>query len=256
MNKDSGRRQRVLSKKYAAPPIVEAVCEFRLTQDTTWDMVVPGLFYERVRGTFPKREQRIVPEIELTPGPRGLHQQIRTSERIMFFTGDMKNIAQIGHRLLAINVLKPYPSWDGFKPLIEICWSSLNDVVEVKGIERIGLRYINRIELPAENVDLSEYFEFYPFVGQRLPKQMVSFLTGAEFSYVSDRDHCRVQLAPPPGAEGKRILMLDIDYFLARQRGVEIVDAMAWVEEAHNRLEEVFEGCISNKLREMFKEMK
>ncbi|MDI9616551.1 MAG: TIGR04255 family protein [Methanothrix sp.] len=245
-----------MSKRYAAPPIVEAVCEFRLTPDTTWDLVVPGLFYEKVKGTFPKREQRIVQQIDLTPGPTGLQQQIRTSERILFFTEDMKKIAQIGPRLLVINVLKPYPSWDGFKPLIEIGWSSLKDVAEIRGIERIGLRYINRVELPAQNVDLSKYFEFYPFVGRRLPQQMISFLTGAEFSYADDRDHCRVQLAPAPGAEGKSIFMLDIDYFLTRPRGIEIADAIDWVEEAHKRVEEIFEGCISNTLREMFKEVK
>jgi hypothetical protein len=33
---------------------------------------------------------------------------------------------------------------------------------------------------------------------------------------------------------------------------VEVADAIAWVEEAHSRVEEVFEGCITDKLREMF----
>jgi uncharacterized protein (TIGR04255 family) len=36
---------------------------------------------------------------------------------------------------------------------------------------------------------------------------------------------------------------------------VEVVDALAWVEEAHDRVEEVFEGCITDKLREMFEEV-
>jgi uncharacterized protein (TIGR04255 family) len=45
---------------------------------------------------------------------------------------------------------------------------------------------------------------------------------------------------------------LDIEYFLAKPRAVEVADAIAWVEEAHSRVEEVFEGCITDKLREMF----
>jgi hypothetical protein len=32
-------------------------------------------------------------------------------------------------------------------------------------------------------------------------------------------------------------------------------EALAWVEEAHSRVEEVFEGSITDKLREMFEEV-
>ena len=245
-----------MAKKYAKPPIVEAVCEFRLTSETRWDLTVPGLLYERLKGSFPQKEQRMIQEMELTQGPEGLHQQIRTSERIIFFTEDKKMLVQVGPRLLAINVLKPYPHWEGFKPRIEMAWKSLQAAIEVQGLERIGLRYINHIELPAQGGELAEYFEFYPFVGQRLPQQMVSFLAGVEFSYADDRDRCRVQLTPIPGSGGKSLFMLDIDYFLARPGAVEVVDALAWVEEAHNRVEEVFEGCITDKLREMFEEVK
>jgi uncharacterized protein (TIGR04255 family) len=244
-----------MGKKYAKPPIVEAVCEFRLTPETRWDLTVPGLLYERLKGSFPHKEQRMIPEVELIQGPEGLQQQIRTSERIMLFTKDKKMLVQVGPRLLAINVLKPYPHWEGFKPRIEMAWQSLQAAIEVQGLERIGLRYINHIELPAQSVELAEYFEFYLSVGQRLPQQMVSFLAGAEFSYADDRDHCRVQLTPIPGSGGKSLFMLDIDYFLARARAVEVVDALAWVEEAHDRVKEVFEGCITDKLREMFEEV-
>jgi uncharacterized protein (TIGR04255 family) len=197
----------------------------------------------------------MIQEMELTQGPEGLHQQIRTSERIIFFTEDKKMLVQVGPRLLAINVLKPYPHWEGFKPRIEMAWKSLQAAIEVQGLERIGLRYINHIELPAQGGELAEYFEFYPFVGQRLPQQMVSFLAGVEFSYADDRDHCRVQFTRIPASGGRSLFMLDIDYFLARPGAVKPAEALAWVEEAHSRVEEVFEGCITDKLREMFEEV-
>jgi len=217
---------------------------------------VPGLLYERLKESFPQKEQRMIQEVELTQGPEGLQQQIRTNERLLFFTEDRKMLAQVGTRLLVVNALKPYPHWEGFKPRIVMAWKSLQASVEVQGLERIGLRYINHIELPAQGGELAEYFEFYPSVGQRLPQQMVSFLAGVEFSYADDRDHCRVQVAPIPGSGGKSLFMLDIDYFLAQPRAVEVVDALPWVEEAHNRVEEVFEGCITDKLRKMFEEVK
>ncbi len=246
-----------MGRKYKNPPLVEAVCEFRLTPDTPWDLAIPGLFYEEVKDTFTQREQRMVQEVELTQGPQGLQQQIRTSERIVLFTEDKKMLVQLGPRLLVVNALKPYPTWQGFKPQIEMAWEGLQDIVEVRGLQRIGLRYINRIELPAQDMQLAEYFDFYPFIGTRLPQNMVSFIVGAEFSYAEGRDRCRVQLAPTPdSSEEKRAFMLDIDYFLARPRAVQVSDALSWIEDAHNRVEEVFEGAITDRLRELFDEVK
>jgi uncharacterized protein (TIGR04255 family) len=244
-----------MGKKYAKPPIVEAVCEFRLTPETQWDLTIPGLLYEKLKELFPQKEQRVIQEMELIQGPEGWQQQIRSSERIILFTEDRRMLVQVGPRLLAINVLKPYPYWEGFKSRIGMAWENLQVAVEVQGLERIGLRYVNHVELPGQSVELAEYFEFYPFVGPRLPQQMVTFLVGAEFSYADGRDRCRVQLAPIQGSGDKSLFMLDIDYFLAQPRAVKPEEALAWVEEAHTRVEEVFEGSITDKLREMFEEV-
>ena len=245
-----------MDRKYKNPPVVEAICEFRLTQDTPWDLTIPGLFYEKVKANFPHREQRMVQEVELTLEPQGFQQRIRTSERILLFTQDRKLLVQLGPRLLVVNALKPYPTWQGFKPRIEMAWRNLQEVVEVKGLERVGLRYINRVELPVQNMELKEYFEFYPFIGKRLPQQMVSFIASAEFPYVEGRDRCRVQLTPIPATKAgeKGTLVLDIDYFLARPRAVEASTVLTWIEEAHSRVEEVFEGCITDRLRALFEE--
>lgn len=244
-----------MGKKYRNPPIIEAICEFRLTQDTDWDLTVPGLFYERVKEFFPDREQRVVQEVELTQEPQGFQQRIRASERILLFAQDRKTLIQLGPRLLVINVLKPYQTWQAFKFNIEKAWSSLRDVVEVSGVERIGLRYINRIEFPNKNVELEDYFEFFPFIGKRLPQQIASFIVGVEFSYNAERDRCRVQLAQAVGDETKSAVILDIDYFLTHPRAVEVSEVMKWIEEAHCRVEEIFEGCITDKLRAMFEEV-
>jgi len=246
-----------MGRRYANPPIVEAICEFILTAETRWDLTVPGLLYERLKQSFPQKEQRMVQEVELTQGPEGLQQQIRTSERLLFVTEHRNLLVQVGPRLLVVNALKPYPHWEGFKPRIEMVWKSLQETIDVQGLERIGLRYINRIELSAQSIELEEYFEFYPFVGRWLPQRMTSFLVGVEFSYANDRDRCRVQLTPITHSEteGKIAFILDLDYFLARPRGVAVVDVLDWIEEAHSRVEEAFEGCITDKLRVMFEEV-
>ncbi|MGC8825516.1 MAG: TIGR04255 family protein [Anaerolineae bacterium] len=239
--------------KYRNPPIVEAVCEFRLSRDTPWDLTVPGLLYEKLREQFPNREQRLVQEFEISEGPQGIQQQIRSSERIMLFGEDRKMFVQLGPHLLAINVLKPYPTWALFKSKIQLAWESLLTTIEVKGVERIGLRYINRIEIPVAADRIKEYLEFYIFLGEDLPQQMVSFLAGGEFTFASGRDRCRVQLSSMSRESQEQTeLLLDIDYFLARPKELPPGDALDWIEAAHERVECIFEGCITDVLRESF----
>lgn len=52
-----------MGKKYKNPPIVEVVCEFRLSDDTLWDLTIPGLLYEKLKDEFLHREQRLFQEV-------------------------------------------------------------------------------------------------------------------------------------------------------------------------------------------------
>jgi uncharacterized protein (TIGR04255 family) len=242
-----------VSKKYSNPPLIEAVCEFRLTPNTPWDITIPGLLYEQLKVAFPNREQRVVQEVVYVPSPQGLQQQIQIGERIFLFSAEKRLFVQIGPRVLTLNVLKPYPNWNGFRPKIEKVWQSLMHTVEVKGVERIGLRYINKIELLKWSGKLEDYFEFYLFLGKRLPQTMASFIAAVELPYANDRDRCRVQLMDAPfDPPNQKAFFLDIDYFLTQPQAVDTAATLEWVEEAHRQAEEVFEGCINDRLRNLF----
>jgi uncharacterized protein (TIGR04255 family) len=243
-----------MGKKYKNPPIIEALCEFRVTSETQWDLTVPGIIYEQLKESFPGREPRIIQELELIQGPDASQRQIHTRARegVIFFTENKEVLVQVGPHLLSIHVFKPYPHWEGFKPRIEMAWKSLQMAVKIQGLERIALRYINQIELPGQEVRIAEYFEFYPYLGPKLPQNVSLFFAGVYFLYSNDRDLCRIQLYPLAPLREKISFRLDIEYFLAKPRAVEVADAIAWVEEAHSRVEEVFEVCITDKLREMF----
>ncbi|BBM69561.1 TIGR04255 family protein [Rhodothermus marinus] len=241
-----------MAAQYKKPPIIEALCEFRLGQDTEWDLTVPGQFYERVKDQFPHREHRTVQVVEFAFQPQNVQQQIRSEERVLLFTPDRKALVQIGPRLLVVNVLKPYPSWQRFKPLIERAWQALQQVITLRQLERIGLRYINRIEFEASKVDLKVYFDYYLHVGTRLPQEYASFAVQAVFPFAEGRDRCLVRLASAESEQQRSAVILDINYHWARPGAVEITRALEWVEEAHSRVEEVFEGCITDEMRRIF----
>ena len=207
-----------MSKKYANSPIVEAICEFRVTSQSKWDITIPGLVYEKVRKEFPNKEQRFIQRIEASEqSPDGKKHRVSTEERILFLANDRKMFIQLGSRLLAVNCLKPYPMWNGFKPEIENAFDALCNVVDIEGLQRIGLRYINRIEIPSISVNLDHYFAFRPFVGQNLPQVLGNFIVGSTFPSSDEKDVCKVQLTNAICEKpGHSAFLLDLDYFLSQ----------------------------------------
>lgn len=244
-----------MTKKYRNPPLIEAVCEFRLMPDSPWDLTIHGLIYEKIKKTFPHKEQRRIQEVDINQGPKGIEQQVHISERSFFFTNDKRMFVQIGPHLLAINCLKPYPTWLEFRPKIEEAFNALINSIDVKGLERIGHRAINRIEIPLSPVNLDDYFEFRPFLGTRLPQNMRSFIIGCVLPFFNERDFCKVQLTTGVAEMSSHsTFLLDIDYFLAKSEDTSVADALVWVEEAHREVNNIFEGCITDALRKIFQE--
>lgn len=244
-----------MGRKYADPPIVEAVCEFRLPADSDWDLAIPGLVYEQIRDRFPRREQRTIQEVEIVGQKDGFRQEMRANERAVFLTEDKTKFIQVGRHLWAINCLKPYPTWRQFEPVIRQGFEALTDVVKVTSLQRIGLRYINRVEIPHPLVDLEQYFSFRPYIGPELPEDFGNFVVGCIFVFAEGRDACRAQLRDAvPEDPDSSAFILDLDYYLARPQAVPTNEALSWVEDAHSHVEQVFEGCITDRLRQTFGE--
>lgn len=211
---------REMRRTYKKPPIQEVVCEFRFAAGEPWDLTVAGLIYERVRSTFPKRRVLTSVETEVGTGEGEVKQQIRLQERAQFLREDEKAFLQIGPNLLAVNHLAPYPTWEQFVPLVRAGFYAYVEIAKPKGLSRLGLRYINRIEPGGERIALEEYFAFRPFVGESLPQDFGNFRVGVESAYEDGRDWLRLQLATAAGQSGRLAFILDLDYFTAKPGSV------------------------------------
>lgn len=247
-----------MSKKYKNPPIVEAICEFQF-EDSSWDLATPGLVYEKVRNTFPIRRQAERVTVNISASPEQFGPQFGTVSLMQFIRKDEKALLQIGSHLLSVSVLKPYPSWPRFLPLIKRGFNAYRDVVVPKGIHRIGLRYINHIEVPDQGVKLEDFFEFRPYVGPNLPQDFGTFALGVQMPYEKGRDILHVQLASLPRSDAsidKATVLLSLDYFLLKPAEVSLEEAFTWVDIAHSHIEEAFEACLTGNLRHSFKEVK
>jgi uncharacterized protein (TIGR04255 family) len=69
------------------------------------------------------------------------------------------------------------------------------------------------------------------------------------------RDALRLQLASLAGLSVEAAtIILDLDYFLVQPGAVALDEVATWLTNAHARIEEIFEGCITDQLRQNFEE--
>jgi len=244
-----------MGRKYQHPPLIEALCELQFAADTPWDLVSPGLIYEQVREQFPQRRPGRAISLNLSQAGQNFGQEFQVVDRVQFLRSDEHALIQVGPQLLVVNHLKPYPSWEAFRPLIAFALESYRRVIQPTSIHRIGLRYINRITFPQPRILLEDYFELYPRLGPQLPSDHGAMIVGLQFAFAEGRDALALRLqtaAPEP--EGGLAISLDMDYFLAQPGSISVDEAMDWVETAHNQVEATFEASITDMLRAQFGE--
>lgn len=244
-----------MGRNYESPPLIEALCEFRF-DNKQWEMTTPGLFYQEIRSRFPKKREQNVVEMQLSEGPQP-KQEIHgvTTPRIQFFNEDETLLLQIGPGRLIVNCLQPYPKWPDFKKLIFDTFAHYKKVTSVARLERIGLRYINRINLPTEG-NTRTYLNYFPSLPEALTDDSKNFLLRTEIDFEQSNGKLILTLATvTPDEDSRRPLLLDLDFVSIDTQGFAEEAIKTWVEKAHDNIEAAFEAIISDSLRVSFKEV-
>ena len=243
-----------MTTAYSSAPIEEAVCAIHLPQTVNWDMTVPGAFYEKIKANYPIKEVMRGSEISLPVTP-GSIPGMRGIERIKFSSADKKSVVMLEERSIAISRLRPYTSWELLMPQIKTVFETFSQVVDISSLLRVGLRYINRLEVPHDISNIEEYFEFRPRMGKNMAESgPASFMIGVEIPYEEGRDICRVQMMKTlPNDPNNDAYILDLDYFLARPNSLPVEDLYDWVELAHERIGQIFEDSLTESMKATFR---
>ncbi len=242
-----------MGKKYKNPPVVEALCEFQFISDKEWDLTLPGLIYEKVKGNFPEKKQQIGIGVQFRPTEKGFEHKVGPAPpRIQFHKEDKTALIQVAPDLLVVNQLKPYPTWDKFKAMILKNFKTYKEITQLRGLKKIELKYINILEFD-KKIELKDYFQFYPFVPRNLPQLQDSFLDRVEFPDENGKERLILTLASVvPKKPDILSILLDLDYVMATPEYVSLDNVSEWLEKAHEKIEVAFEASITNRTRERF----
>lgn len=232
---------------YKNAPIEEALCEFRFAAGPEWNLTIPGRLHAKVSQRYsgaPRQQNVLNANVAVPDGGAPSVAMNQSFARIQFPTADGTKMLSVGHDMLAVHTLRPYDGWNQFKPRIVEALAAYTDVAEPTGLLRLGVRYINRIELPSDDFD--QFFVAAPHKIDGFPQTMTGFFHRTEYLY-ENQVKALVTFAT---METNRILLLDIDLISEAETSMDEVPAL--VDHLHAREGELFERLIKEPLRERF----
>lgn len=150
--------------------------------------------------------------------------------------------------------LAPYPGWDDFFERFVRDWALWKKVIGYRKIRRVGVRYVNRIDIPI-SVDVTHYEEFlnlYPKIPDELgPVFAYGIQTQLPYPEIDGRITINSASIPSP-LLGHASFIFDQDIF--KEINIpQLEDGLyKLLNEIHVKKNAVFEACITYRARELF----
>lgn len=196
-------------------PIVEAVIHWRARGRK--ELQRDGLSDElKSKSGYPTVKTQKEVQLEAEIGPQGASQAQRAHwHGLRLESADSRNIAQFTRNGFVFSRLAPYEDWNRFAEEATRLWQVHVEIAEPVGIERLGVRFINRIS-PIQLSEVDETLALAPRCPGSLALPIQEFLHRSRFNVPKTPYNISIiQTTQPAGATeiGEIGLILDIDVF-------------------------------------------
>ena len=140
------------SPAYPKAPITEAVIELRIGHDV--ELTALEKIARRLKHHYAKSEpmRQVGFVIDNTGGSVSLRED---AAGFRLNSDDQAEIAMLSQRFLTTARLPPYPGWEALRDRAKANWVEWRSLTPSHPIVRIGVRFINRIDIPTLESSLS-----------------------------------------------------------------------------------------------------
>jgi len=248
-----------IASPYARPPIIEAVIDIRFGAPLSGEEL--ARVSEAFAGHYPSQQEQKDREFHLAADAAGQPQVQAGNETVSFLRAadDQREAVILKPSVIAVVDRAPYGGWDAFLGRFQRDWGIWLSMAGPGTITRIGMRYINRIDIPAPADSPVVHQEEYVTVHVHSPEDKYGPTSGYEVRAVYPLAsiggrfllHTTV-LGPPPPKPGCLSVLLDFD--LARDQAPPQDDAaiMALLASMRDEKNRIFEAAITDKARALF----
>lgn len=234
-------------------PIVEALLDFRVArgEDVTLDLLAS---IGNALPEYPVKKTRRLMTGQLDVSDVGQPRATADSQidGYRFETRDGLRVLQPQLDGFTFSWLKPYKDWPSFRAEAKRLWKVYVQVAAPSRVTRIGLRFVNRFELPARSGELSEWLLTRPALARGIPRVTDLFMRVVFPLAPIDAFAVITEAFDPDGAKLGQPVILDVDVF--REANVLPQEKDLWdtVEKFRVEKNRLFFGSITERTKELF----
>lgn len=250
-------------RQYDDPAVIQASINFRVQAETSTSETKPWEAFEPPDG-FDQQADAIEHRFQA----EGLDQtapRIESGQQVvgkLWVTTDQQKAIDVRAHQIAMahyrGEAQDRPGWPGWEALCRDAldaWGRFRRVVPEAPLTYLGVRYVNRFDLPRENLFLGKYFRTMPNLSADAPGSGLSdYFLQLELPQDEQDAHARlIQTSVESSNPDRFSIILDIDVF--RQISPDEVFAdnniKAILEQLHAIENAVFESALTNDAREL-----
>jgi uncharacterized protein (TIGR04255 family) len=241
-------------KHYPKAPITEAVIDLRveLPPDVAADSLSQAHNGEEV--SYPSIEPMVSNVGQIMFGPEASATASSIPTGFLFRSSDKKQIYQARLDGFTMSRLAPYGRWDEFCSEGRRLWNSYRAIARPSKVVRAAVRYINRIDIPLPLNDFGDYLRTVPQVSTDLPQGLLGYFMQLRLPVLEINSYAVINETIIEPASPKIVsIILDID--IVRTEELPTVENDLWdlLEQFRHVKNNVFEACITDKARELFR---
>lgn len=247
------------AKRYKNAPIVEAVIEILVTLPVGLTLDDLARVHTEEAGKYPRTERRMVLQTEL----RGDTDTLAVTQQSAAQQIGHVYTSNDGHRIFhsrfdgfMYSQLAPYDRWEPFVFEALRLWTRYAEITKPVSVNRLGVRYVNRLDIPSQNFDISDYLRTRPELSPDLPQDVSGYFFQVQLPLPNyDAAVNITSTAAPSGTVGHAALILDLDCFQQMTLNSEDdsfdEDLISRLETLRDAKNTVFEACITQTTRGM-----
>lgn len=232
---------------YSAPPIIEAIIQLSFTEPLA-DALMRKLV-KRLAHSY--KNEAALEEVSTQVDFQTRTARFEVKHQTKLSSSDQADILLVHPTALTWSRLAPYQGWSTLIARVREDITTARTVVGYRRLSRIGVRYINRIDVP--RVDGTIDFESYLAIKIDLPETIPTIQNYAwrfEHRYEDQNVLAIVQSAiVEPEVPNTGAFVIDIDIVALHDLPVQQDDILQGLEEMRKLKNTLFEACILDKAR-------
>jgi uncharacterized protein (TIGR04255 family) len=241
------------SRQYPKAPITEAAIDFQVRPAPGIKMGNIASCCDEEEENYPTRKELKIGLGHFEVGPR--ISASASSQQVGFVctSADEKQVFQAQLNGFAFSRLAPYESWTRFCAEARRLWQSYRKCLKPTAVTRLAVRYINRLDLPGERIEIKDFLLTAPEIASGLPQSLTGFFMQLQLPV--ENLGCTLLLNETivePVKPGTVSIVLDIDLFRTENLPQDEESIWSLFEHLRVKKNDIFEACITNRARELF----